>query len=254
MLEWKKYVPEFIDYGGSPEMLSPSPTQMHARVWSRGTRVILDPSLARLDFSPDGRFFLAAPAVPYENPKEASSTILAWDTHDKREVRMEGGLGDLRHGSSVYYLAPEGLQYFVFVTPDRVMISSMQWARRGVVTARLTAFPSGRPLLKVKLRPGPLSRAADPGFVIVHPFAQYPPPPQPFDVSPAFDVHRPPAHPADRTRGAIAVEIATGHLITSETHALDVPGSYYVAEPSAGVVGLYERGKGLVARVDLHEK
>jgi hypothetical protein len=121
---------------------------MHARVWSRGARVILDPSLARLDFSPDGRFFLAAPAVPYENPKEASSTILAWDTHDKREVRMEGGLGDLRHGSSVYYLAPEGLQYFVFVTPDRVMISSMQWARRGGRDGQADGLPIGPPAIE----------------------------------------------------------------------------------------------------------
>jgi hypothetical protein len=53
---------------------------------------------------------------------------------------------------------------------------------------------------------------------------------------------------------AIAVELDTGTGITSNWPALDVLGSYYVAEPSAGEVGLYERGKGLRATVSLHMK
>jgi hypothetical protein len=48
--------------------------------------------------------------------------------------------------------------------------------------------------------------------------------------------------------------VSTGQVIISETSALDVFGRYYVAEPSAGVVGLYERGKGLQATVALSDK
>jgi hypothetical protein len=50
------------------------------------------------------------------------------------------------------------------------------------------------------------------------------------------------------------VELSSGEVIISETPALDVLGRYYVAEPSPGTVGLYERGKGLQATVALHEK
>jgi hypothetical protein len=50
------------------------------------------------------------------------------------------------------------------------------------------------------------------------------------------------------------VELSTGQVIISDTPALDVFGRYYVAEPSTGAIGLYERGKGLQATVALHEK
>jgi len=53
---------------------------------------------------------------------------------------------------------------------------------------------------------------------------------------------------------AAAVELSTGQVIISETSALDVFGRYYVAETSAGVVGLYERAKGLQATVALSDK
>jgi len=60
-----------------------------------------------------------------------------------------------------------------------------------------------------------VSRAADPGFVIVR-FSEVCP--------------------------AMAVEYRTGQLITVKTPVLDVLGSYYVAERANGELGLYERG------------
>jgi hypothetical protein len=254
VLQREKYVLEFIEDFVSHEIGPPIPTQLYVLSHER---VMLYPSLARIDFSPDGRFFLAAPPEQYLTP-EKGDPVLAWDTHDRREVRLRGGLRDIQHGSSVDYgPAPLSLQYFVFVAPDRVMISSMWWVRRRIVTARLVAFPSGDLLSKPKLPPGPLLRTSEPGFVIVHPFAQYPLPTPPFEVSRGVRVFRPPAPqaaPANQKKRTVAIEIATGQLIVSDTPALDVLGHYYVAEPSPGMVGLYERGKGLQATVVLHDK
>ena len=68
-------------------------------------------------------------------------------------------------------------------------------------------------------------------------------------------VYRPPGpNVAPINHRAAAVEIATGQVIISETPALDVYGRSYLAESSPGVVGLYERGKGLQATIDLHKK
>jgi hypothetical protein len=52
----------------------------------------------------------------------------------------------------------------------------------------------------------------------------------------------------------VAAELHTGELVVSETPALDVLLRYYAAEPSRGCVGLYERGKGLQATIDLRKK
>jgi len=90
-------------------------------------------------------------------------------------------------------------------------------------------------LAQPKLPPGPASRATDPGFVIIRPFGRL-----------SF------IEPTEQR--AAAVELATGRVIISETPLLDVFGRYYIAEPSPGVVGLYERGKGLQATVALHDK
>ena len=48
-----------------------------------------------------------------------------------------------------------------------------------------------------------------------------------------------------------AVELSTGHIIESKHGLIDVLGSYYVAQPNPGEVGLYERGKGLQTTVSL---
>jgi hypothetical protein len=87
----------------------------------------------------------------------------------------------------------------------------------------------------VKVASEPLFRAADSGFAIVRPFGRK------FLWNPYV------------TKSA-AVELATGQAIISDTLPLDVFGHHYVAEPFAGAVGLYERGKGLQATVALHDK
>jgi hypothetical protein len=109
------------------------------------------------------------------------------------------------------------------------------WRKKDkTVTGSLVSFPSGEILAKPKIPPGPLFRAADPGFVIVRPCGK---------------------------AAACAVEYTSGEMIMSETPALDVLGRYYVAEEASGEVGLYERGKGIQdavvvpqATVVLHQK
>jgi len=110
-----------------------------------------------------------------------------------------------------------------------------QQAKRGVVTAKLVGFPSKQILSRFKIPEGPLRRAADPNFVLIHPFGR----------GAGW-------HP--NVGRAAAAELRTGRTIISDTLALDVFGRYYVAEPSAGTVGLYQRGKGLLVTVALHGK
>jgi hypothetical protein len=176
-----------------------------------------DPGQAAMDFSPDGRFLLA-------RPSGGAGKAVAWDLREKRLVELAGRLRTV------------GDKLCVFVAPHRLLIppSGFQ-AKHRVVTADLVAFPSTEILSKLKVPDGPLFRAADPEFVIVRPFGKG------FFWNP-------------NAKRAAAAELATGEAIVSDTPALDVFGRYYVAEPSAGTVGLYERGKGLLATVALHEK
>ena len=175
---------------------------------------------AEMDFSPDGRYFMVLPWGGDGPPA-------VWDLHDKRILKVAGGLNSLKSA------AANGLS-FTFVAPDEVMIIGGRYAKHGVVTVKLVAFPSGMLLLKPKIPPGPLFRAADPNFVLERPFGL-----RARDTSDAR---------------AAAVEFATGQVIVSDTPALDVFGHYYVAEPRNGEVGLYERGKGLQATVTLGEQ
>lgn len=94
-------------------------------------------------------------------------------------------------------------------------------------------FPSGRLLSRPVLPAGALLPATDPNFVIVRLADQ---------------------DTLDRPQRMAAAELHTGELIASKTPALDILGCYYVAEPRPGWVGLYERGKGLQAAIDLHKK
>jgi hypothetical protein len=155
-----------------------------------------------------------------------------WDLQDKQAVTLNRGLLLLILGPIPIQTTDTGRQ-FAFAGPDRLIISSLWWVRHNTVTARVVAVPSGQVLSKPKIPPGPLFRAADPGFVIVRPFGQYA----------AYDPKR-----------AAAVELSTGQIIISNTPAIDIYGRYYIAEPSPGVVGLYERGKGLQATLALHPK
>lgn len=170
---------------------------------------------AEMDFSPDGRFFMILPWGGEGAPA-------AWDLHNKSIVKVTGGLNALKMAAALN-------THFAFVAPDQVMVGGKGFAKHGVVTSRLVVFPSGRALSKPKLPRGRLYRAADPNFVLVRPFGLW-------------------ARDTPDARAA-AVEFATGQVIISDTPALDVFRSYYVAEPRSGEVGLYERGKGLQATV-----
>ncbi|MGO4880672.1 MAG: hypothetical protein ACLP59_07600 [Bryobacteraceae bacterium] len=216
--------------------------------------VVMDPSRARVDFSPDGQFFVAAPVLPFGLLGAiygGEDLVTTLDLLTGQPVRRRRDLMLLRTGSDVDYFLPP--QYFAFVTPDRLIISDMFWAKDGVVTARSVAFPSGKEVGKPKLPAGPLFRAADPAYIIVRPFGS--PPESAGKREYGHMVYRPPGpNVAPINHRAAAVEIATGQVIISETPALDVYGRSYLAESSPGVVGLYERGKGLQATIDLHKK
>jgi hypothetical protein len=128
---------------------------------------------------------------------------------------------------------PDRRRFFTFQAPDRLLVSDLLYAKNGHVTAELLEFPSGRLLSKPVLPAGELFPATDPSFVIVRLAGQ---------------------DTIDRPQRTVAAELHTGELIVSETPALDVLGRYYVAEPRPGWAGLYERGKGLQATIDLHKK
>jgi hypothetical protein len=188
-----------------------------------------EPGSARVAFSSDGRFVVAV-AEP------AGAGSVAWDLRNGSAVALKRSLKLLTWETCPCELSPCSGQFFAFVGRDRLIISNLWWSSKGLTTAKLIAFPSGNLLSTPKLPPGPVFRATDPGFVLVRPFGEG-------------------TRPNDPTaQRAAAVELATGEVIISNTRALDVFGSYYVAEPSTGTVGLYERGKGLQATVPLHEK
>jgi len=170
---------------------------------------------ACMHFSPDGRFLLAVPCG-------GEGRKLAYDLHERSAVKLGPDVSRVVHGNCV------------FIAPHRLLAPFRFSNARA--TAKLMAFPSGKALSKLTIPPGPLFQAADPGFILIRPFGKH-------------------AFLRDPNAGrAAAMELSSGDVIISETPALDVLGRYYVAEPSPGTVGLYERGKGLQATVVLHEK
>jgi hypothetical protein len=188
---------------------------------------------ARIAFSPDGRFLIAVPVV-------GDLSGFAWDMRQNRALKFRGGLKRVRRGE-----AGAETPGFVFVTLDRIVISPSWWNRM-IEPAAVVEFPSGKLISKLKLLPGTLSAAADPAFVIVRPYGRFNPPPSAYQIFSSGQVGM--VYPYSQD-GAVAVEISTGQVITSETPALDVLGRYYVAELTNGEIGLYERGKGLQAAV-----
>lgn len=235
-------------YGQPVNMM---PTDGYA--WAQ---VNMDPSIAQIDFSPDGRYFLAAPALPAPSMGLSyTDRTIVWDMRASKALRHNGDLVLLReispldyYASSRDYVAPASLGYFVFLTPDRLLIADMKWAEKGVVNARLAAFPSGKEVGKPRLPTGPLFRAADPAYVIVRPCGPPPRPEEGLLVRP-----RDPKTMPVNLRSA-AAEVSTGDAVISETPALDAFHNYYIAESSPGTVGLYERGKGLQDTIALHQK
>ena len=153
-----------------------------------------NPGSATFHFSPDGRFAVAM----QENSRGAP---LAFDLRERRVVRMTG---ELRRFDA-----------FTFVAPNRAVISR---SGKNIQINRLVAFPSGEDLSKAaRLPAGPLSLAADHGFILI------------------------------RTFVGRAVDYRSGQVIANDTPALDVFRNFYVAELANGEVGLYDRDKGLQA-------
>jgi hypothetical protein len=191
---------------------------------------------ARIAFSPDGRFLIAVPAV-YD------SSYFAWDRRENRAVKLKGGLKRVRWAEEDALETP----HFVFVASDRLVISP-RWSDDMVEPATEVAFPSGQLISKLNLVPGALYSATDPGFVIVRPYGHYTPPPSAIQAfaSEGFRM----VYPYSQD-GALAMELSTGEVITSETPAIDVLGKYYLTELPNGDIGLYERGKGLQRSVSL---
>ena len=186
-----------------------------------------DPGSAEFDFSPGAEYLVAIPEINTEN-------ALLCDLPYHRRLPLRRALSLLTVGWRAGP-GPNGrVQFFAFVAPSRLLVSSLWWAKHELVTARLIQVPSGKLLSKPKLPPGPILAAADPSFVIVRPFGR--------------------SASQDSPQRAAGVELATGEVIISQTPALDVLGRHYVAQPSPGVVGLYGRGKGLQATVELEKK
>jgi hypothetical protein len=189
-------------------------------------RMVGDLGLALMDFSPDSRFLVVS---------SEDGSVVAWDLNEKSSVKLTGALKELKRSFFV--------NVFVFVAPGQLMLSSSWWAKHDIVTARLVAFPSGEVLSKPKIPRGrKLSRAADPGFVIIRVFAQdIRELSQDLSRGAAFDERE----MVQRLNRAAAVEVATGRVTVSNLSALDVFGHFYVAERANGEVGLYEIEKGI---------
>ncbi len=141
---------------------------------------------ARIEFSPDGRVVLAL-------PEGAWGSAMAWDLRQREPVSLT-----LR----LKVRLPAGSP-FAMVAPDQLLISGGSLRPR-TVTAKLVAFPSGKVLSKPKLPPGPIYRAADPNFVIVHPFA----------AASFMDLN------SNSPKRSAAVEFRTGQVIVCDSPAL----------------------------------
>jgi len=185
-------------------------------------RLAGDLGAAEFRFSPDGRFLIA---VPFN----AKGRTIVWDLKNQAVVKLTGALKQLQKRPRPLLCS--------FTSSDRLLIACTWWPiRHGAVLAKLISFPSGKTLSRPRIPLGPVHRAADPNYVLVRPFGRN-------------------AFTDDPNAGrAAAAEIDTGNVIISDTPALDVFGGFYVAEPSPGVVGLYERGKGLQSSVALYRR
>jgi hypothetical protein len=142
-------------------------------------RISGDAGSARIDFSPDGRYAIIA-------PKNADGSPMAWDLRSRKEVSLKGELKDLRWAT------------YAFAGPDRLVVSR---DHQGLVS-------------KLNLPPGTLSRAADPGFIIVQTKI--------WRHSGEFPFR--------------AIEYRTGRTIGNETAAVDVfRDRYIVQRPGRGL-------------------
>ncbi len=196
---------------------------------------LLDPSSALLEFSPDGRYLVAFPCD--------LTASFAWDLRQNRQLILTGKLRDLN------------FFYFAFLSSDRVVMSDIKFLSdlynkvtgidEALTDASVAAFPSGRVVSKLKIPPGRLFPAADPGFVILRPIQP------PFPLPPPCGWWT--AEHADGGSSG-AIDVSSGQAIASPVPVQDVFGPYYAGEQPNGDIGLYQRGKGLQATVSLQSQ
>lgn len=209
------------------------------------TAMAARPTAVRIAFSPDSHYFIAAVQEHFvsaqqpdldRTPKEWwSGRAMVWDLQTGNTVPLKDRLNVLAD-TAVTHLSgerPDRRRSFAFVAPNRLLISDLINAKNGFVTATLLEFPSGRLLSKPVLPAGALFPVTDANFVMIR----------------ATGRER-----VDRPQRTIAAALDGEETIVSETPALDVLGRYYVAETRPGWIGLYERGNGLEAQIELHRK
>jgi len=153
-----------------------------------------DPGSARIDFSPDGRYMIVV-------PKNADGSPMAWDLRSRKRIGLKGELKSLRWAT------------YACAGPDRLVVSR---DRQGLVysawVSAIVALPSAQRISKLNLPPGTLSRAADPGFIIVQ------------------------TKTWRRSFPFLAIEYRTGRTIGNETAAMDVfRDRYIVQRPGRGL-------------------
>lgn len=170
---------------------------------------------AAIDFSPDARFFLAA-------PEQYPGSVLAWDLNKKAAVHVGGALRKL-NGYPSYH--------FVFVANNRVLMSPKvhDVKSSSMVAARLVEFPSGKVIAKMIVPAGRLTRASDGGFAIIHP------------SPPNLNLTAPGFQPPMSSSGAYRVELDTGDVVQTNSPALDILHDLFVSDNAAGEVELRAR-------------
>jgi WD40 repeat protein len=188
---------------------------------------------AGIEFSPDGRFLSAS--------SEGGDSLL-WDLRENVALKPPGEL----RGRPRRAVFPQE----VFVSTNRIIL--LAGFSHKLRIAKLVSFPEGHVLSTHKIPMGHLLSTTDPGFVLIRPL-----PPQHLflAIDPSINILPHTHHLILRDdlfdQRSTAVELSTGHLIESKQSLMDVFGPYYVAQPSPGEVGLYDRGKGLQATISL---
>lgn len=110
---------------------------------------------ARLAFSSDSRFLMAAPYATFDDG-------VAWDLSTNKRIKWKGHL----------WLIPRWPLSFAFAGPDRMVFAP--WKTSANAIAEVVAVPSGRRLTRLRLPKANLSPATDPAYVIVRPYGRYP--------------------------------------------------------------------------------
>ena len=225
LLEKKKFGVQF--YSGTPQR--PCYDAVKKSPCNYG-----DPGSAMVGFSQDSHFLIA-------EPWRADGDALAYDLVNSKPVTLEGRLKKL---TQLRRLGPTPIP-FAFVGPERVLLPGYgKPPGEHVINAAVVTFPSGEVVSRTTLPPSQqLFSAADPNYVLVHPFGKASVEMVRSENSTSITLKYP-----DRTA---AVEFGTGQIIVTEGAALDVFGPLYVAERTNGEIGLYRRGRGIQAAVSL---